>query len=99
VHPASASGSKRRTATATRPGEISLRGLHPLVVAPLLLGLQEHTRTGRKHFDGHLRYAVNDIRRQQVASLSEVDTARMNSKAQQSLVRTRRRRRTRTSGT
>jgi integrase len=78
---------RRDTSSATSPGEISLRGLHPLVVAQLLLGLQERTRTGRKHFDGHLRYAVNDIRRQQVASLAEVETARMNSRAQQSMVR------------
>ena len=41
-------------------------------------------RDGRKHFDGHLRYAVNDIRRQQAACLTEVDTARMNSAAQRS---------------
>ena len=78
---------RRDTSSATRPGEISLRGLHPMVVAQLLLGLQERTRTGRKHFDAHLRYAVNDIRRQHVSSLAEVDTYRMNSKAQQSLVR------------
>jgi integrase len=78
---------RRATSSATRPGEISLRGLHPLVVAQLLLGLQERTRTGRKHFDQHLRYAVNDIRRQQVACVTEVDSTRMNSKAQQAMVR------------
>lgn len=77
---------RHETSSATRPGEISLRGLHPMVVAQLLLGLQERTRTGRKHFDAHLRYAVNDIRRQQVACLTAVDTTRMNSKAQRSLV-------------
>ena len=77
---------RRDASSATRPGEISLRGLHPLVVAQLLLGFQERTRTGRKHFDAHLRYAVNDIRRQQAVCLTAVDTGRMNSKAQRSLV-------------
>jgi len=71
----------------TRPGETSLRGLPALVVAQLLLGIQERTRTGRKHFDEHLRYAVNEVRRQQVASLTEVDTSVFTAKAQVSLVR------------
>lgn len=71
----------------TRAGETSLRGLHPLVVAQLLLGIQERTRTGRKHFEEHLRYAVNEIRRQQVSCLSEVDVGVFTAKAQVSLVR------------
>lgn len=69
-----------------RPGEISLRGLHPMVVAQLLLGMQERTRTGRKHFDEHMRYTVNGVRRQHVTSLTEVDTGQLTNKMQRSLV-------------
>jgi integrase len=71
----------------TRPGETSLRGLAPLAVAQLLLGIQERTRTGRKHFDEHLRYAVNEIRRQDVVSITDVDTSVFTAKAQASLIR------------
>ena len=70
----------------TRPGEVSLRGLHPRVVAQLLLGLQERTRTGRKHFDEHLRYAVNEIRRQQVTTIADVDAGGMRNKVLRSLI-------------
>lgn len=69
-----------------RAGETSLRGLAPLVVAQLLLGVQERTRAGRKHFDEHLRFAVNEIRRQQASSISEVDTS-VFARTQASLVR------------
>ena len=71
----------------TRSGQTSLGGLHPLVVAQVLLGIQERTRGGRKHFDEHLRYAVNEIRRQQVTSIVDVDTTAFTAKAQVSLVR------------
>lgn len=70
----------------TRPGQTSLGGLAPLVVAQLLLGLAERTRTGRKHFDEHLRYAVNEIRRQQPATIVDVDTSVFTATAQRSLV-------------
>ncbi|HET8659186.1 MAG TPA: hypothetical protein VFM55_09330 [Micromonosporaceae bacterium] len=39
---------RARQSASTRPGETSLRGLAPLVVAQLLLGIQERTRTGRR---------------------------------------------------
>jgi integrase len=78
---------RAQESASTRPGQTSLRGLHPLVVAQLLLGISERTRTGRKHFDEHLRYAVNEIRRQQIASISEVDTNLFTAKPQASLVR------------
>jgi integrase len=71
----------------TRPGEISLRGLPPLVVAQLLLGIQERTRTGRKHFEEHMRYVVNGIRAQQVASITDVDPSVFRAKTQRSLFR------------
>jgi integrase len=71
----------------TRPGETSLRGLPPLVVAQLLLGIQERTRTGRKHFEEHMRYVVNGIRAQQVASITDVDSSVFRAKTQRSLLR------------
>lgn len=78
---------RTETSGSTRPGEISLRGLDPMVVAQLLLAMQERTRTGRKHFDEHMRYVVNAIRRQHVRSLTEVDTDRLSSRMLRSLVR------------
>ena len=71
----------------TRPGETSLRGLPPLVVAQLLLGIQERTRTGRKHFEEHMRYVVNGIRARRVASITDVDPGVFRSKTQRSLFR------------
>jgi integrase len=78
---------RAQASASTRPGQTSLRGLAPLVVAQLLLGIQERTRTGRKHFEEHLRYAVNEIRRQQPASITDVDTSVFTAKPQASLVR------------
>lgn len=53
-------------------GEVSLRGLPPLVVAELLVGLQQRCRINAvKTSDAVLRVLVNDIRAQRVASLTD----------------------------
>ena len=62
-----------------RGGEVSLRGLPPLVVAELLVGLKQRCRINAvKTSDAVLRKLCNDIRRQQVSSLTDyvVDAGR-----------------------
>jgi integrase len=55
-----------------RGGEISLRGLAPLVVAELLVGLQQRCRINAvKTSDAVLRALCNDVRRRQVDSLTD----------------------------
>ena len=50
-----------------RGGEVSLRGLPPLVVAELLVGLQQRCRINAvKTSDAVLRALCNDVRRRQV---------------------------------
>jgi len=54
-----------------RGGEVSLRGLAPLVVAELLAGLQQRCRINAvKTSDAVLRALCNDVRRRQVDSLT-----------------------------
>ena len=54
-----------------RGGEVSLRGLPPLVVAELLVGLQQRCRINAvKTSDAVLRAFCNDLRRRQVDSLT-----------------------------
>ena len=55
-----------------RGGEVSLRGLPPLVVAELLVGLQQRCRINAvKTSDAVLRALCNDVRRRQVGSLTD----------------------------
>ena len=55
-----------------RGGEVSLRGLPPLVVAELLVGLQQRCRINAvKTNDAVLRALCNDVRRRQVDSLTD----------------------------
>ena len=55
-----------------RGGQISLRGLTPLVVAELLVGLQQRCRVdGVRTKEADLRAVVDDVRRQQVAGLGD----------------------------
>jgi hypothetical protein len=54
-----------------RGGEVSLRGLAPLVVAELLVGLQQRCRINAvKTSDAVLRALCNDVRHRQVSSLT-----------------------------
>jgi integrase len=55
-----------------RGGEVSLRGLPLLVVAELLVGLQQRCRINAvKTSDAVLRALCNDVRRQQVGSIAD----------------------------
>ena len=57
-----------------RGGEVSLRGLAPLVVAELLVGLQQRCRINAvKTDDAVLRALCNDVRHRQVSSLTHYD--------------------------
>ncbi len=54
-------------------GQISLRGLNPLVVAEVLVGLQQRCRIdGVKSKDAELRRLCNQLRGQQVATLADL---------------------------
>jgi integrase len=56
----------------SRGGEVSLRGLAPLVVAQVLLGLQQRCRlTGVKTKEADLRVFCNELRAGQVATLTD----------------------------
>ena len=62
-----------------RGGEISFRGLPPLVIAEVLAGLQQRCRVSAvKTKEADLRAFCDDLRRQQVTSISDyvVDAAR-----------------------
>ena len=52
-------------------GQVSLRGLPPLVVAEVLVGLWQRTRGGAKTTDVDLRAVCETLRRQQVATISQ----------------------------
>ncbi|MDP7733062.1 tyrosine-type recombinase/integrase [Mycobacterium sp. TY813] len=59
-----------------RGGEVSLRGLPPLVVAELLVGLQQRCRINAvKTSDALLRAFCNDLLTQQLGSISDYVTA------------------------
>jgi len=50
-------------------GQVSLRGLAPLVVVEVLFGIQQRTRGGAKVTDVNLRAVGDTLRREQVASI------------------------------
>lgn len=53
-------------------GQVSLRGLAPLVVVQVLLGLQQRCRLDQvRTKEGDLRSVCDDLRRQQVASIAD----------------------------
>ncbi len=56
----------------TRAGRVSLAGLAPLVVVQVLYGLQQRAVLGIKTRDGVLRWICDELRRQQIATLSDV---------------------------
>jgi hypothetical protein len=60
---------------ASQPGRVSLRGLAPRVIAQVLFGLQQRTRSGRKTNDDQIRLICNALRRQQLADLADFDPA------------------------
>jgi hypothetical protein len=68
-------------------GQISLRGLAPLVVVEVLLGLQERIRDGAKVNDVCLRAVCDALRRQQVTSIAAGDADDVAGKPARSLLR------------
>ncbi|MGH3125260.1 MAG: hypothetical protein ACRDND_30130, partial [Streptosporangiaceae bacterium] len=57
-------------------GRVSLRGLTPLTVTGVLLGMQQRTRQGAKTSDVDLRAVCDTLRRQQAASIEACDPGR-----------------------
>ncbi len=68
-------------------GQISLRGLAPLVVVEVLLGLQARIRDGAKVNDVCLRAVCDALRRQQVTSIAAGDADDVPGKPARSLLR------------
>ena len=72
----------------TEPGNVSLRGLAPLVVVQVLAGIQHRVREpGAKITDVNLRAACDALRRQQAGSAGTADAGLAASKAARSLLR------------
>jgi integrase len=67
-------------------GQVSLRGLPPLVVVQVLFGIWQRTRSGAKITDVALRGACRALCCQQVASIEECDIAAVPSKPTRSLL-------------
>ncbi|MDQ2709802.1 MAG: tyrosine-type recombinase/integrase, partial [Actinomycetota bacterium] len=68
-------------------GQVSLRGLAPLVVVEVLFGLQQRVRGGAKLTDVGLRAVGDTLRREQVASIGECEDGRVPGKPARSLLR------------
>jgi len=68
-------------------GQVSLRGLSPLVVVEVLTGVQQRTCGGAKLFDVHLRAVCDTFRRDQVTSIVSCHADRVPGKPARSLLR------------
>ncbi len=68
-------------------GQVSLRGLPPLVVVEVLFGVQQRIRGGAKLTDVGLRAVGDTLRREQVASIGECEDDRVPGKPARSLLR------------
>jgi integrase len=68
-------------------GQVSLRGLPPLVVVEVLLGLQQRTRGEAKANDVSLRAVCDALRRQQVASIAACEAEGVPGKPARALLR------------
>ncbi|MGH3288994.1 MAG: tyrosine-type recombinase/integrase [Streptosporangiaceae bacterium] len=72
----------------SEPGQVSLRGLTPLVVVQVLTGIQQRVRgQGAKITDVNLRAVCDTLRRQQADSAGAADADLAASKAARSLLR------------
>jgi integrase len=67
-------------------GQVSLRGLPPLVVVQVLFGAWQRTRGGAKITDTDLRAACRALGRQQVTSIEECDVGQVPGKPVRSLL-------------
>jgi integrase len=79
---------QRTQPAVTEPGQVSLRGLAPLVVVEVLFGLQQRTRGGAKCTDTSMRGVGDALRREQVASIEDCRAERVSAgKPARSLLR------------
>jgi len=67
-------------------GQVSLRGLPPLVVVQVLAGMQQRTLGGAKITDVNLRAVCDALRRQQAASIGACDAGHVPGKPARSLL-------------
>ena len=70
----------------TEGGQVSLRGLPPLVVVQVLFGVWQRTRGGAKITDVDLRAACRALGRQQISSIEECDVSHVPGKPVRSLL-------------
>jgi integrase len=68
-------------------GQVSLRGLAPLVVVQVLFGAQQRIRGGAKLTDVNLRAVCDTLRREQVGSITACEVDRVPGKPARSLLR------------
>ena len=68
-------------------GQVSLRGLAPLVVVQVLFGVQHRVRGGAKLTDVNLRAVGDTLRREQVDSIEACEADRVPGKPARSLLR------------
>ncbi|MGH8918250.1 MAG: transposase, partial [Actinomycetes bacterium] len=68
-------------------GQVSLRGLPPLVVVEVLFGAQRRVHGGAKLTDVNLRAVCDTLRREQVASIGACEDDRVPGKPARSLLR------------
>jgi integrase len=68
-------------------GQVSLRGLAPLVVIEVLFGIQHRVRGGAKVNDVSLRAVCDTLRRGQVGSIEDCEVDRVSGKPARSLLR------------
>jgi integrase len=68
-------------------GQVSLRGLPPLVVVEVLFGVQERVRGGAKITDVGLRAVCDTLRREQVTAIEACESERAPGKPARSLLR------------
>jgi integrase len=85
-------GTDQRNWELTQPavsegGQVSLRGLPPLVVVQVLFGIQQRTRGGAKITDVGLRAVCDTLRREQAASINSCEPGRVPGKPARSLLR------------
>jgi integrase len=66
---------RRQASAVSQPGLLSLRGLPDLLVAQLLLGLQERTRTGRMTIEEHVRLVITGALSAGAGSLTDLAAA------------------------
>ena len=79
---------QRTQSAVTESGQVSLRGLAPLVVIEVLFGVQQRTRGGAKCTDTSLRGVADALRREQVASIQACQADRVSAgKPARSLLR------------